>query len=112
MCLYLGLQTVILRIVLLYEMIGLYVQLIKFSPERLSDFDGLRMDLAISSGEVANPSLRTLCPARWTERHASINSVLLNYKILLDALGEVQKGVMSMLQSKGHSFTNGNIVLV
>ena len=43
-------------------------------------------------GDLPTPGLRTLCPTRWTIRHASINSVLLNYKVLQETLDEVQKG--------------------
>ena len=48
-------------------------------------FESLRKDAAINSGGSA-PSLRTLCPTRWTVRHAAINSILLNYEILLKTL--------------------------
>ena len=44
----------------------------------------------MSSGEVSTPSLRTLCPTRWTVRHASI---LLNYKVLLTALEEIRQSL-------------------
>ena len=67
------------------------VQLIKFSPKRLYVFDSLRQNVVISGGE-ATPRLRTLCPIRWTVQHTSINSILLNYEILLSTLEEVQKG--------------------
>ena len=58
------------------------VQLIKFSPKRLSLFDRLRREIAVNTGEVQSPSLRTLCPTRWTIRHCSINSVLVNYSLI------------------------------
>ena len=64
------------------------VQLIKFSPKRLYVFDSLRKDAAISS----TPSLRTLCPTRWTVRHSAINSILLNYEVLLRTLETVEVG--------------------
>ena len=65
------------------------VKLIKFSPKRLIRFDSLRSEVVVSDGEASTPSLRTLCPTRWTVRHASIKSILLNYKILLTALEEI-----------------------
>ena len=67
------------------------IQLIKFSPKRLYVFDSLRKDAAINSGE-STPSLRTLCPTRWTVRHTAVNSILLNYKILLSTLETLKDG--------------------
>ena len=65
------------------------VQLIEFSPNRLHAFDSLRKD-AVIRGE-SSPSLSTLCPTRWTVRHAAVNSILLNYEIPLQTLEEVEK---------------------
>ena len=50
------------------------VQLIKFSPKRLHLFESLRKEAMVTATtEVAStPSLRTLCPTRWTVRHAAI----------------------------------------
>ena len=67
------------------------IQLIKFSPKRLYVFDSLKKDAAINSGE-STPSLRTLCPTRWTVRHTAINSILLNCEILLSTLETVKDG--------------------
>lgn len=67
------------------------VQLIKFSPKRLAIFDGLRKEISVDNGD-AMPSLRMLCPTRWTVRHSSIQSILRNYEILLSTLEEVEKG--------------------
>ena len=67
------------------------IQLIKFSPKRLTMFDSLRKDMALNSGE-SSPSLRTLCPTRWTVRHSSITSILKNYRILMDTLEQIQVG--------------------
>ena len=44
------------------------VQLIKFSPKRLNLFESLKNDVTLNTGETL-PSLRTLCPTRWTVRH-------------------------------------------
>ena len=55
-------------------------------------FEALRMEISISSGQISSPSLRTLCPTRWTVRHTSVESILRNYKLLLDTLEEVEKG--------------------
>ena len=56
-------------------------QLIHFSPKRLSLFESLQSQLL-----VASPSLKPLCPTRWTVHTAAINAVLKNYEILCDAL--------------------------
>ena len=74
---------------LIYEL----VQLIKFSPKRQALFDHLRKEVAVQTGgEVLAPSLRTLCPTRWTVRGGSIESVLRNYELLQEALCEIQEG--------------------
>ena len=84
------------------------VQLIKFSPKRLHAFDSLRKD-AMIRGERA-PSLKTLYPTRWTVRHAAINSILLNYEILLQTLEEVEKGSDDYhCQGSWASYANGII---
>lgn len=67
------------------------MQLIKFSPKRLNLFDSLRKEISLNSGEIT-PSLRMLCPTRWTVRHTSIQSILQNYEVLQSTLEEVQKG--------------------
>ena len=67
------------------------VQLIRFSPKRLALFDSLRKDIALQ-GEEITPSLRVLCPTRWTVRHTAINSILRNYQVLIEALESIRKG--------------------
>ena len=67
------------------------IQLIKVSPKRLTVLDSLRKDLALNSGE-SSPSLRILCPTRWTVRHSSITSILKNYRILMVTLEQIQVG--------------------
>ena len=67
------------------------VQLIKFSPKRLTLFDTLRKEVVVNSGDTT-PSLRMLCPTRWTIRHTSIDSVVCNYQILQTALEEIHQG--------------------
>ena len=59
-------------------------QLIRFSPKRSSLFESLKAQLSPGS-----PSLKPLCPTRWTVRTAAINSVLENYKLLCETLAEV-----------------------
>ena len=67
------------------------VQLIRFSPKRLSLFDSIRKDITVNTGETTR-SLRMVCPTRWTVRHTSISSILNNYKVLLTALEQIQLG--------------------
>lgn len=73
------------------EFIFQLVQLIKFSPKRLTLFDSIRQEVGLSDG-TSSPSLRTLCPTRWTVRHGSITSVLSNYQNLITTLDTVQQG--------------------
>ena len=65
------------------------VQLIRFSPKQLSLFDSLRKDITLNSGETA-PSLRVLCPTRWTVRHVALSGIIQNYKVLLSSLEPIQ----------------------
>ena len=51
------------------------------SPKRLAQFNHLKAHALPNS-----PSLKPLCPTRWTVRTAAINSVLQNYSILLEEL--------------------------
>lgn len=67
------------------------VQLIKFSPKRLHLFESLRKEVTLNTGETL-PSLRTLCPTRWTVRHSAISSILKNYKTLQTALDKIKEG--------------------
>lgn len=67
------------------------VQLIRFFPKRLSLFDLIRKNVTVNTGENT-PSLRMVCPTRWTVRHTSITSILQNYSVLLTALEEIQLG--------------------
>lgn len=68
------------------------LQLIKFSPKRLTLFNNIRKEFALYTGEMETPSLQSLCPTRWTVRNGAINSVLVNYTNLLKILHEVSKG--------------------
>lgn len=67
------------------------VQLIRYSPKRLALFDTLRKEVAIKDG-VSTPSLRTVCPTRWTVRHSCLDSILRNYELLEHALLEIKQG--------------------
>ena len=68
------------------------IQIITFSPKRHALFDSIRSQVALNTGELPSPSLRSICPTRWTVRNGSIHSVLLNYSILIKTLDEVRKG--------------------
>lgn len=85
------LQSITKQCEIIRNALDLTVQLIKSSPKRLSLFGRMWNDVAINSGDLPTPRLRTLCPTQWTVRHTSINSVLLNYKLLQETLNEVQK---------------------
>ena len=67
------------------------IQLIKFSAKRLTIFKIFRKEVTFNNGEITS-SLRVLCPTRWTVRHASISSILKDYKALQSTLEEVQEG--------------------
>jgi len=47
--------------------------------------------VTLNTGETL-PSMRTLCPTRWTVRHWAIASILKNYKVLLITLDIIQEG--------------------
>jgi len=69
------------------EFIFQLVQLIKFSPKRLNLSECVRREITLSDGESAlSPSLRTLCPTRWTVRHSAIDSVMKIYQALMSSL--------------------------
>lgn len=51
------------------------IKLIKFSPKR----EAMLRDLKEESSSDATPSIRTLCPTRWTVRADSLASVIANY---------------------------------
>ena len=67
------------------------IQLIKFSPKWLTIFENFRKEITFNIGEITS-LLRVLCPTRWTVRHASISTILKDYKVLLSTLEEVQEG--------------------
>ena len=59
-------------------------QLIRYSPKRSTLFQNLQSQLSPQS-----PSLKPLCPTRWTVRTAAISSVIENYAVLCEALAEI-----------------------
>ena len=70
-----------------------HVQLIKYSPKRLTLFDSLCKDITVSSGDsTVSASLLILCPTRCTVGHSAIDSILKNYETVMSALDIVQRG--------------------
>ena len=67
-------------------------KLIKKSPKRDAMFQRIKQGLA-----QGTPGFRVLCPTRWTVRAASLQSVLDNYKVLLEVWEESKE---SSLDSK------------
>ena len=63
-------------------------KLIKFSPRRDAIFTKIKAEL---TPQV--PGLRNLCPARWTFRGTSLESILLNYPSLLATWEEATEPV-------------------
>ena len=75
------------------EFISQLVQLIRFSPKRLNLFESIRKNVTLSESESGlSPSLRPLCPTRWTVRHSAINSILKNYQNIMSSLNIIQQG--------------------
>ena len=59
-------------------------KLIKFSPKRSATFDRIKAEMTAEDPDCASGiGIRTFCPTRWTVRGDSINSILENYKILI-----------------------------
>ena len=67
------------------------LQLITYSPKRLALFNSIRSQAALDKGELT-PSLRSVCPTRWTVRNGAISSILVNYDALISTLNEVRVG--------------------
>ena len=62
-------------------------QLIRYSPKRLTLFESLMAQ--VSPGA---PSLKPLCPTRWTVQTRAINAVLTNYRLLQETLEIIKEG--------------------
>ena len=75
------------------EFIMQLVQLIRFSPKRLSLFQSIQQQCSFGDDSASVPStLRPLCPTRWTVRHSAIEGVLKNYTALITCLQCVEEG--------------------
>ena len=62
-------------------------QLIRFTPKRSSLFETLQAQVSSSV-----PTLKPLCPTRWTVRTRAFDTILTNYHLLQDALEIIQQG--------------------
>lgn len=60
---------------------------IRSSPKRLAQFEHIQSELSSSL-----PSLKPLCPTRWTVRTSAILSVIKNYRVLQDELDALANG--------------------
>ena len=61
-------------------------EVIRCSPKRSSLFQSMQSQLSYNS-----PSLKPLCPTRWTVGTAAINSVPTNYEVLCDTLCQIKR---------------------
>ena len=89
-CTNLCLQKVGSQVICVREALNLVMelsQLIRFSPKRSSLFAALQAQVSSNA-----PTLKPLCPTRWTVRTKAIEAVLANYQLLLDALEVIQQG--------------------
>ena len=56
-------------------------------------FETIRKEIVLSDSEGSlTPSLRPLCPTRWTVHHSAIDSILKNYHALMTTLQRIQLG--------------------
>ena len=61
-------------------------QLIQFSPKRAHLFQSMQSQIT-----PGTPSIKPLCPTRWTVRTSAIESILTNYNALCDVLAEINR---------------------
>ena len=83
------LQTVGRKISAVREALDLVMELsqfIQFSPKRSSLFQTLQVQLSPGA-----PSLKPLCPTRWTVHTKAIEAVLSNYEVLKTALIDIHE---------------------
>ena len=89
-CTNLCLQSVSTKVIYVREALDVVKgisDLIRHSPKRSALLDSLKAQVIAST-----PSLKPLCPTRWTVRTSAFNAVLSNYSILLEALENIQQG--------------------
>ena len=68
------------------NLVGEMYAFIQHSPKRLAIFNNLKSELA-----PHNPTIKSLCPTRWTVRTPAINAILKNYSVLLKELETIQE---------------------
>ena len=89
-CTNLALQTAGRQVPCVCEALDLVMgltQLIRFSPKRSSLFETLQAQVSSDT-----PTLKPLCPTRWTVRTKAFDAILANYTLLQDALEVVEQG--------------------
>lgn len=74
------------------NLVGNLISFVRDSPKRLAWFHSFKTSDSIS--------LRPLCPTRWTMRHTSLESIIRNYKELLQFLEEVSDTEKDEIGSK------------
>ena len=74
-------------------------QLVRYSPKWSTLFQTLQSQLSPQS-----PSLKPLCPTRWTVRTAAISSVIENYAVLCEALAEINLSTHDQYGRKAGGF--------
>ena len=62
--------------------------LIRHSPKQSALFSNSPKVQVVAS----TPSLKPLCPTRWTAHTSAFNAVIANYSILLETLKKIQQG--------------------
>lgn len=75
------------------------VQLIKWSPKRLTLFHQIKDEVSPTTQD-----LKPLCPTRWTVRTEAINAILQNYAALIQLLDEVSSSGRDEYAMKAHGY--------
>ena len=76
-------------------------QLIRFSPKRVHLFQSMQ-----SQKTPGAPSIKPLCPTRWTVRTSAIESILTNYNVLCDVLDEINREGRDEYAAKAGGYLN------
>ena len=76
-------------------------QLIRFSPKRAHLFQSMQSQITPGA-----PSIKPLCPTRWTVRTSAIESILTNYNVLCDVLAEINREGRDEYAAKAGGYLN------
>ena len=68
------------------NLVGEMHNFIQNSPKQLALFNNFKAELA-----PHNPTIKPLCPTRWTVRTPAINAIITNYSVLLKELEAIQE---------------------